>query len=68
MYNFFSVIKKIYHPSKVDNSSFQMKEINYRNIVVHPQGLGASEIKGEKILYNTTRGRTHLLPFFKSSC
>jgi hypothetical protein len=48
VYNFFSVIKKIYHPSKVDNSSFQMKEINYRNIVVHPQGLGASEIKGEK--------------------
>ena len=29
------------------------------------QGLGASEKKKEKkILYNTTRGRTHLLPFF----
>ena len=26
----------------------------------HPQGLGASKKK----LYNTTRGRTHLLPFF----
>ena len=32
---------------------------------VHPQGLGASEKeKKKKILYNTTRGRTHLLPFF----
>ena len=30
-----------------------------------PQGLGASEKKNKKkILYNTTRGRTHLLPFF----
>ena len=30
-----------------------------------PQGLGASEIKEKKPkLYNTTRGRTHLLPFF----
>ena len=28
------------------------------------QGLGASEKKKKKILYNTTRGRTHLLPFF----
>ena len=29
-----------------------------------PQGLDASQKK--KILYNTTRGRTHLLPFFLS--
>ena len=31
-----------------------------------PQGLGASEKekKEKKILYNTTRERTHLLPFF----
>jgi hypothetical protein len=28
------------------------------------QGLGASEKKTKKKLYNTTRGRTHLLPFF----
>jgi hypothetical protein len=32
---------------------------------LHAQGLGASEkIIIKKILYNTTRGRTHLLPFF----
>jgi hypothetical protein len=28
------------------------------------QGLGASENKPTKKLYNTTRGRTHLLPCF----
>ena len=28
------------------------------------QGLGACEKKNKKKLYNTTRGRTHLLPFF----
>ena len=28
------------------------------------QGLGASEKPPQKKLYNTTRGRTHLLPFF----
>ena len=36
-------------------------------IWIYPQGLGASEKKIIiKILYNTTRGRTHLLPFFLS--
>ena len=39
----------------------KMKNINNTT----PQGLGASEKKKiKKILYNTTRGRTHLLPFF----
>ena len=28
------------------------------------QGLGVSGKKTQKKLYNTTRGRTHLLPFF----
>jgi hypothetical protein len=41
----------------------KMKNINNTT----PQGLGASEKnKIKKILYNTTRGRTHLLPFFLS--
>ena len=31
---------------------------------IRSQGLGASEKKPQKKLYNTTRGRTHLLPFF----
>ena len=31
-------------------------------VLIKAQGLGASEKK--IILYNTTRGRTHLLPFF----
>ena len=37
----------------------------YIILLTGPQGLGASEKKiNKKILYNTTRGRTHLLPFF----
>ena len=46
-----------YFSPYVANSSFQQ--------LTWAQGLGASEKKKiKKILYNTTRGRTHLLPFF----
>ena len=53
--------------TKQDSVIFsQMPEkmaVNFKTFCA--QGLGASEKKKIiKILYNTTRGRTHLLPFF----
>ena len=45
---------------------FQLYRGGQLNTKHHPssQGLGASENPPPKKLYNITRGRTHLLPFF----
>ena len=48
--------------SRLNKIGPEMKS-EYFLMSCYTQGLGASE-KEKKILYNTTRGRTHLLPFF----
>ena len=50
-----------FRPQRFVRVSFKQSEISRFFLPLIPQGLGASE---KKILYNTTRGRTHLLPFF----
>ena len=47
---------------KCNKESIIKLDVKISSHTDNPQGLGASEKKRKKILYNTTRGRTHLLP------
>jgi hypothetical protein len=47
-----------FRPQRFVRVSFKQSEISRFFLPLIPQGLW------KKILYNTTRGRTHLLPFF----
>jgi hypothetical protein len=40
----------------------ELTQVNTKQLCIETQGLGASEKKKKN--KNTTRGRTHLLPFF----
>ena len=56
--------------TKLENSDLNILIKAKKPMQAYSQGLSASEKKNKKklkkILYNTTRGRTHLLPFFLS--
>ena len=63
--NHYTTDEHVNHDTTDEYANHYTTDEHVNHYTTDAQGLGASDKKKKnKILYNTTRGRTHLLPFF----